>query len=113
MENFKQCLIDIKYPTQEQIKNEIWHISGVLKERTNREYKFDLRPISNFKEGGHGKIGTFATKADKMVFEFKDKWVILDIEELHSYVKSNHKKDLLLDDLISKLEWTIFIPKNE
>jgi len=29
------------------------------------------------------KIGYFKTKADKMVFNMKDEWVIVDIEELH------------------------------
>ena len=111
MSDFKDYLIGIKYPTKEQVEKEMWHVLGVLKERTNREYKFDLRPISNFKEGGEGKTGSFATKADKMVFDFTDKWVIIDIDELHGYIKDNKVKDLLLDNLILKLNWNIIVLK--
>jgi hypothetical protein len=52
-------------------------------------------------------------KADKMVLEMEDKWVILDLEELHQYIKKNKLTKVYVNDLISKLEWTIFIPKNE
>jgi hypothetical protein len=46
-----------------------------------------------------------------MVFNMKDEWVIVDIEELNSYVKTQNLKDVLLEDLISKLEWNIILPK--
>jgi hypothetical protein len=48
-----------------------------------------------------------------MVFDIEDQYIIVDIEELHQYIKENNTKDLKLNDLISKLAWTIFIPKNE
>ena len=48
-----------------------------------------------------------------MVFEFKDKWVILDVEELNKYIEKNKKKDLQLKDLISKLEWNIILLKDK
>jgi hypothetical protein len=44
-----------------------------------------------------------------MVLEMEDKWVILDLEELHQYIKKNKLKKVYL---ISKLEWTIFLAKN-
>jgi hypothetical protein len=52
------------------------------------------------------------SKADKMVLEMDDKWVILDLEELHQYIKKNKLKKVYVNDLISKLEWTIFLAKN-
>jgi hypothetical protein len=57
------------------------------------------------------KIGSFKTKADKMVFNMKHEWIIVDIEELHSYIKTQNLKDIRLEDLISKLEWNIILPK--
>jgi len=46
-----------------------------------------------------------------MVFEFKDQWIILDIEELNEYVKSSKIKDFELKEIIFKLDWNIFIAK--
>jgi hypothetical protein len=46
-----------------------------------------------------------------MVFDIEDKWVIVDIEELHTYIKEHKLKIVQLEDLISKLEWNIILPK--
>ena len=46
-----------------------------------------------------------------MVFSFKNKWVILDIEELHTYMKDNKLNDVNLNELIKNLEWNIIIKK--
>jgi hypothetical protein len=93
-----------KYATPDQ-KKELWDVEGILH---NQKFKFDLRPIKN-----NMKMGLFKTKADKMVFDMKDTWVIVDIEELHSYIKTNKLKDLYLKDLISKLEWNIVLAKKQ
>ena len=53
--------------------------------------------------------GRTNTKADKMVLEIDNRWVILDLEELHQYIKKNKLTKVYVNDLISKLEWTIFI----
>ena len=100
--NFITKLKEKKYATPDQ-KKELWDVEGILH---NQKFKFDLRPIKN-----NMKIGSFKTKADKMVFNMKDEWVIVDIEELNSYVKTQNLKDVLLEDLISKLEWNIILPK--
>jgi hypothetical protein len=81
----------------------LWDVEGILH---NQKFKFDLRPIKN-----NMKIGSFKTKADKMVFNMKHEWIIVDIEELHSYIKTQNLKDIRLEDLISKLEWNIILPK--
>ena len=58
------------------------------------------------------KKGSFKTEADKIVFETNKDWIIFDIEEIHKYIKVKNTKTLLLNDLISELEWTIFLAKN-
>jgi hypothetical protein len=101
--NFITKLKEKKYATQNQKKEELWDVEGILH---NQKFKFDLRPIKN-----NMKIGFFKTKADKMVFNMKDEWIIVDTEELHSYIKTQNLKDIWLEDLISKLEWNIILPK--
>jgi hypothetical protein len=46
-----------------------------------------------------------------MVFEFKDKFIIVDLPELHRYIKENKLQKVYLQDLISKLDWNIILPK--
>jgi oligoribonuclease NrnB/cAMP/cGMP phosphodiesterase (DHH superfamily) len=101
-----EFLEDIKKATPTQKKKELWDVEGILKDRLNQKLKFDLRPIKN-----NCKVGNFKTKADKMVFSFKDQYIIVDVEELHSYIKKNKLKDVQLEDLISKLDWNIIINK--
>ena len=103
---FINKLTDVQYATQNQKQKELWDVEGILKNRLNQKFKFDLRPIKN-----NIKIGSFKTKADKMVFNMKDKWIIVDIEELHFYVKTKNLKNIQLEDLLSKLEWNIILPK--
>jgi len=106
IKKFSTYLTQIKYSSRQQKIKEIWHIEGVLKNRLNQKFKFDLRPIKD-----NGKVGSFRTKADKMVFDMKDQWVIIDVEELHQYIKENDLKDVHLQSLISKLDWNIILPK--
>jgi hypothetical protein len=103
---FENKLENIEYPS----KKESWDIAGIIKGQ-NRFYKFDTRPIQKTKEGKIGKYGSFNTKADKIVFESKQQWIIVDIEELHTYLKENKLKEVHLQDLLSKLEWNIILPK--
>jgi hypothetical protein len=103
---FIELLSESILATSEQKKKELWDVEGVLRGRLNQKYKFDLRPIKN-----KGKLGSFKTKADKMVFDMKDQWVILDVEELHQYLKEHKLKEVHLQDLLSKLEWNIILPK--
>ena len=104
MEDFKNYLKNIEYPS----KTESWNIAGTLK---NGFYKFDTRPTQKTKEGEIGKYSSFNTKADKMVFEDKQQWIIIDTEELHRYLKENKLKEVHLEDLLSNLEWNIVLPK--
>ena len=106
IDRFATYLTNIEYPKQETS----WNIAGVLNGQ-NAFYKFDVRGMKKESENRAYKTGHLNTKADKMVFEFNDQWIILDIEELNKYVRNNKVKDLELNDLISKLEWTIFLAK--
>jgi hypothetical protein len=106
--SFKKYLEDIEYPTE----NNNWNISGIIKNRTNQKLTFDTRPLLKTKEGELGKYASLNTQADKMVFEEKDSFIIVDVKELISYCKDNGIKKVYLQDLISKLDWNIILPKN-
>ncbi len=64
-----------------------------------------------FRKGLPQKIGSFKSKADKMVFDMKDQFIVVDTEELHQYLKDNNTKVVNLEQLISSLEWNIILPK--
>ena len=104
MKEFYSKIKHKKLANQNQKEKELWDVEGILH---NQCFKFDLRPIKN-----NLKIGSFKTKADKMIFDIKDQYIIVDIEELHQYLKTNKLKDVNLQDLISKLDWNIILPKN-
>ena len=103
MKNFYKKLKNITLASLKQKKNELWDAEGVLH---NQLLKFDLRPLKN-----NAKGGSFRTKADKMVFDMKDQFIVVDTEELHQYLKENKLKEVHLQDLLSKLEWNIVLPK--
>ena len=46
-------------------------------------------------------------KANKIVFYLNKKWIIIDVQELHSYIKKNNMKDINIEELINNLEWNI------
>ena len=103
MKNFYKKLKNITLASLKQKKNELWDAEGVLH---NQLLKFDLRPLKN-----NAKGGSFRTKADKIVFDMKDQFIVVDTEELHQYLKENKLKEVHLQDLLSKLEWNIILPK--
>ena len=106
MLSFVNILSSIEYPSQKE-KKQFWDVQGILKNRSNESWKFDLRPLKN-----NSKYGFFKTKADKMVFEDNNRYIVVDIEELHQYLKENKIKRVRLEELISKLDWNIILPKN-
>jgi hypothetical protein len=106
VDRFAKHLTAIEYPKYKTS----WNIAGILKDK-NAYYKYDVRDMFELPDGTSAQKGRIDSKADKMVLEFKDKWVILDLEELHQYIKKNKLNKVYVNDLISKLEWTIFIPK--
>ena len=110
-ERFSIFLKDIIYPSNDKKENNYWNISGILKEKSNQHLKFDVRDMFNMPNNQLGKYGTTASKADKIVFETDKDWVIIDVSELHEYVKKQSLKVVQFEDLLNKLEWNIYIAK--
>lgn len=106
MNNFLKMLVDINYANNSQRKKELWDVEGILKDRLNQKLKFDLRPLKD-----NAKIGSFKTKADKMVFDMPKEYIVIDVEELQNYVKTNKIKKVYLQKLIFELDWNIVIKK--
>ena len=104
--SFLDNLSNINKPNKKTRVKELWDVEGIIKDKSNQVFKFDLRPLKNNIKGG-----SFKTKADKMVFDIKDQWIIVDINELHEYLKKNNFKKIQLENLISNLEWNIIIKK--
>jgi len=109
MQAFIENLEDTVFATEEQRKKEIWDVEGRLK-NGNQVFKFDVRPLKHTANSLE-KTGFFNTKADKMVFEDINQWVIFDTEELHKYVKSQDKKDFNIKELLKELSWNLKINK--
>ena len=110
-EKFSIHLNNIIWPTEEQKSTENWNVSGVLKKNSNQEFKFDVRPMFQMPNNQLGKKVTTASKADKIVFETDKDWVIIDVPELHDYVKKQSLKVVQFEDLLNRLEWNIHISK--
>jgi hypothetical protein len=106
IERFSKHLTEVEYP---KLKTS-WNIAGIIKGQ-NAFYKFDVRNMFKLPDGTLAQKSKTNTKADKIVLEMEDKWVIFDLEELIKYIKKNKLTKVYVNDLISKLEWTIFIPK--
>ena len=106
MIEFISLLEKVKYPSPNQKNKELWDIEGIIKNKSNQSFKFDLRPLKN-----NAKGGSFKTKANKIVFDLKDQYIIVDVKELHKHLKNNSLKVVQLEDLLSKLEWNIILPK--
>tara|TARA_R100000781_G_C4002233_1_gene100725 strand:- start:153 stop:488 length:336 start_codon:yes stop_codon:yes gene_type:complete len=111
MKAFLKYLDQITHATEEQKEKEFWDVSGVLKDRLNEKLKFDIRPMFIHTTGEPAKRSNAKTKADKLVIEEVDKWVVLDIKEVMGYIKENKKTVLRVEDLLKELEWNIIIPK--
>ena len=106
MIEFINLLKKVKYPSPNQKEKELWDVEGIIKNKSNQSFKFDLRPLKN-----NVKQGSFNTKADKIVYDMRDQYIIVSVEELHTYLKENYIKIVKIEDLISKLEWNIILPK--
>ena len=107
MTNFCKKLVNITHATDLQKKTELWDIEGIIKGYSNQRFKFDTRPMKD-----DLKKGYFKTKAEKIVFERGDQFIIVETEELHKYLKDNKLKKVNLEELILQLEWNIILPKS-
>ena len=100
-----------KYATENEKNKELWDVLGIIKNKSNQEFKFDLRPLKKLNNTDFAKSGSFLTKSDKMVFEMGLEWILIDTQELINYIKKHKIKTVHLEDLLNKLEWNIVLPK--
>jgi hypothetical protein len=107
LERFSKHLTAIEYPKEKTS----WNIAGIIKGH-NAFYKFDVRNMFELPEEGLAQDGRLDTQAQKMVLEGDKQWLILDLEELHEYIRREKKTKVYINDLIDDLEWTIFLAKN-
>jgi len=89
----------------------LWQVAGLIKDRTNVKYKFDVRDMIIRGNNTFEKHFSSKSDADKIVFELRDKWVIFDKADILQYIKTSNNKILKIEDLVSKLDWTIFLDK--
>lgn len=103
---FSKYLTAIEYPKEKAS----WNIAGIIKGK-NAFYRFDVRKMFKLPDGTPAQKGRLDTQAQKMVIEGKKDWMIIDLEEFHQYIRREKKKNVYVNDLISDLEWTIFLAK--
>ena len=106
VDRFSKYLTAIEYPKEKTS----WNIAGIIK-GSNAFYRFDVREMFKMSDGTPAQSGRLDTKAQKMVLEGEKEWLILDLEELHEYIRREKRKEVYINDLISDLEWTIFLQK--
>jgi hypothetical protein len=107
VDRFSKYLTAIEYPKEKSS----WNIAGIIK-GSNAFYRFDVREMFKMPDGTPAQSGRLDTKAQKMVLEDEKQWLILDLEELHEYIRREKKTKVYINDLIDDLEWTIFLAKN-
>ena len=107
VKRFAKHLTNIEYPKEKTS----WNIAGIIKGQ-NAFYRFDVRNMFKLSDGTPAQNGKLNTKAQKMVLEADKEWLILDLEELHQHIRKEKKSKLYINDLITELEWTIFLDKN-
>ena len=106
LERFSKHLTGIEYPKEKTS----WNIAGMLKGK-NAFYRFDVRDMFELSDEGLAQSGRLDTQAQKMVIEGEEEWLILDLDELHEYIRRENKMKVYINDLINDLEWTIFLRK--
>jgi len=107
----ERYLKQVRFPSNRTRRTQLWDVSGILKERYNERFRFDVRPLKVLIDGRKVKKGSFQTKADKMVVETLSQWLIVDIKELHDYIHKNEIREVHLESIIKDLEWNVVIDK--
>ena len=106
LKRFSKLLVNPSYPKRKAA----WNIKGRLK-NSNRIDRFDVQDFKILENGMEGRFGNLFDNLDKMVFETKEKWIIVDMKELSEYLINNHILKVHINDLITNTDWTIIIPK--
>ena len=106
IEKFSKNLINVTYPNEK----EAWNIAGILN-NSNEYLKFDVRDMFNLSDGRLGKNVKANNLVDKIVFEAKNDWIILDQKEFNKFLIKTKLKIIEIETLTKELDWTIIISK--
>ena len=87
VKKFAKYLTGIEYPKEKTS----WNIAGMIKGK-NAYYRFDVREMFEMPDGTLAQKGRLDTKAQKMVIEGEKNWMIIDLDELHEYIRREKKK---------------------
>ena len=101
----KKYLLNVKWND-----NEDWQVEGIIERLSNQYLKFDIRNLIDFIDK-KGKLINSKSKSDKVLFEDDNNWILVDTQELIKHMKDHSLKEVKLEELISKLEWNIILPK--
>jgi len=100
-----ECLTNITWH-----ENSSYQVDGLL-QQSNQYYKFDIRYLNDFPEDKKGKLINSQSKADKVLFEDDENWILVDTQELIKHMKAYSLKEVKLEELIKSIEWNIILPK--
>lgn len=103
----EEYLTNIKW---NENSNDQWQVEGLLKKLSNQYFKFDIRFLKIY-DGIDGKLINSQSKADKILFEDVENWILIDAKEFIEYMKINKIKKINLIDVIDKINWNIILPK--
>tara|TARA_R110000796_G_scaffold78318_2_gene174721 strand:+ start:165 stop:494 length:330 start_codon:yes stop_codon:yes gene_type:complete len=106
LDRFSKYLTAVEYPEEKTS----WNVAGIIKGQ-NAFYRFDVRNMFKLSDGTPAQNGKLNTQAQKMVLEASKEWIIIDLEELHKYIRKEKEMKVYINDLIKHLEWTTFLPK--
>ena len=101
----KEYLTNIKWNNNNQ-----WQVEGNIKRLSNQYLKFDIRFLKDF-NNKQGKFISSKSKADKILFENDQNWILVDTQELIKYMKEYGLKEIKLEELIKNIDWNIILPK--
>jgi hypothetical protein len=92
-------------------KSEEWQVKGLLKDRLNEYLKFDIRHLSDYSNEKKGKLINDKCDSDKILFENKENWILIDTKELVEYMRRYKLNEIKIEEIINKLDWNIIFKK--
>jgi len=108
VEFIKKYLTNIEWNNN---KNEEWQVKGLLKDRLNEYLKFDIRHLSDYPNEKKGKLINDNSDSDKILFESKENWILVDTKELIDYMRRYKLQEIKIEEIINKLDWNIIFKK--
>lgn len=87
-----------------------WQVAGIITKSSNQYLKFNIKFLSSF-DKKDGKLINSRSTSDKVLFEDTKNWILIDTNEFIKYMTKNNIREVLLEDVIKKIEWNIILPK--